>query len=294
MKMPNKLTLFIVDDQIPTIPEFVENSIYNSKLDVGSLQHLIKVAEWKGQHSLKRLTTDILKSDHSQTGTLLTYGFTHPSICLDEIDKGLQPDLIIYDWEYGSESNIESAKLLIEILNLTNAFVFVYSLVRNEIPPFLNKLEFDAFADRFQLFLKGDTNSSIFSSEEFILQYIVSRISKSNVIKIQGITVTFNENGYLDNPSDILHLESIFGRAFLLDRIKTIGFTWSEQNIENMLHSISDKLMLDEKRNLLITSDSTLFISKFNPNLELSFIEAFKRFGLLKIIEALEIGIVKV
>lgn len=292
--MPNKLTLFIVDDQIPTIPEFVENSIYNSKLDVGSLQHLIKVAEWKGQHSLKRLTTDILKSDHSQTGTLLTYGFTHPSICLDEIDKGLQPDLIIYDWEYGSESNIESAKLLIEILNLTNAFVFVYSLVRNEIPPFLNKLEFDAFADRFQLFLKGDTNSSIFSSEEFILQYIVSRISKSNVIKIQGITVTFNENGYLDNPSDILHLESIFGRAFLLDRIKTIGFTWSEQNIENMLHSISDKLMLDEKRNLLITSDSTLFISKFNPNLELSFIEAFKRFGLLKIIEALEIGIVKV
>lgn len=294
MKMPNKLTLFIVDDQIPTIPEFVENSIYNSKLDVGSLQHLIKVAEWKGQHSLKRLTTDILKSDHSQTGALLTYGFTHPSICLDEIDKGLQPDLIIYDWEYGSESNIESAKLLIEILNLTNAFVFVYSLVRNEIPPFLNKLEFDAFADRFQLFLKGDTNSSIFSSEEFILQYIVSRISKSNVIKIQGITVTFNENGYLDNPSDILHLESIFGRAFLLDRIKTIGFTWSEQNIENMLLSISDKLMLDEKRNLLITSDSTLFISKFNPNLELSFIEAFKRFGLLKIIEALEIGIVKV
>lgn len=294
MKMPNKLTLFIVDDQIPTIPEYVENSIYNSKLDVGSLQHLIKVAEWKGQHSLRRLTTDILKSDHSQTGTLLTYGFTHPSICLDEIDKGLQPDLIIYDWEYGSESNIESAKLLIEILNLTNAFVFVYSLVRNEIPPFLNKLEFDAFADRFQLFLKGDTNSSIFSSEEFILQYIVSRISKSNVIKIQGITVTFNENGYLDNPSDILHLESIFGRAFLLDRIKTIGFTWSEQNIENMLHSISDKLMLDEKRNLLITSDSTLFISKFNPNLELSFIEAFKRFGLLKIIEALEIGIVKV
>jgi hypothetical protein len=292
--MPNKLTLFIVDDQIPTIPEYVENSIYNSKLDVGSLQHLIKVAEWKGQHSLRRLTTDILKSDHSQTGTLLTYGFTHPSICLDEIDKGLQPDLIIYDWEYGSESNIESAKLLIEILNLTNAFVFVYSLVRNEIPPFLNKLEFDAFADRFQLFLKGDTNSSIFSSEEFILQYIVSRISKSNVIKIQGITVTFNENGYLDNPSDILHLESIFGRAFLLDRIKTIGFTWSEQNIENMLHSISDKLMLDEKRNLLITSDSTLFISKFNPNLELSFIEAFKRFGLLKIIEALEIGIVKV
>lgn len=292
--MANKLNLFIIDDQIPAIPEYVENLVYNTKLDAGSLKHLLKVAEWKGQHSLKRLTSDILRSDHAQSGDLSTYGFTHPSICLDEIDSGLQPDLIIYDWEYGSESNIESANLLIEILNSTKAFIFVYSLVRNEIPPFLNKLEFDAFADRFQLFLKGDTESSIFSSEEFILQYILTRLSKSNVIKIQGITVTFNENGYLNNPSDILHLESIFGRAFLLDRIKSIGFTWSEQNIENMLNNLDDKLLLDEKRSLLITPDSTLFISKFNPELEISLLEAFKRYGLLKVREAFETGIVKV
>lgn len=294
MKMATKLTLFIIDDQIPTIPEYVENSMYNTKLDAASLLHLIEVIEWKGQHSLKRLTSDILSSDHSKNGILETYGFTHPSICLDEIDKGLHPDLIIFDWEYGSESNIVSSNFLIEILNSTKAFVFVYSLVRNEIPPFLNKVEYDPHADRFQLFLKGDTDSSIFSSEEFILQYILTRISKSNVIKIQGIIVSFNENGYLNNPSDILHLESIFGRAFLLKNLKEKGFSWSQEKIENMLNNVTEKLLLDDKRSFLITPDSTLFIEKFNPKIELSYLEAFKRFGLLKVRDAIETGIVKV
>ena len=242
MKMATKLTLFIIDDQIPTIPEYVENSMYDTKLDAASLLHLIEVTEWKGQHNLKRLTSDILSSDHSKNGNLATYGFTHPSICLDEIDKGLQPDVIIYDWEYGSESNIQSSKLLIEILNSTKAFVFVYSMVRNEIPPFLNKVEYDAYVDRFQLFLKGDSDSSIFSSEEFILQYVLTRISNSNVIKIQGITVSFNENGYLNNPSDILHLESNLGRAYLLKSLKEEGFSWSQQKIEDMLNSASKKM----------------------------------------------------
>ena len=140
--MATKVILFILDDNIPKIPEFVEQSLYDTKMDAVSLSHLVSIDEWKGQHNLKQLTSYILNSEHSQSGALETWGFTHPSICLDEIEAGILPDVIVYDWEYGTESNKERSDWLIEILKLTNAFVFVYSMFRNIIPPFLNLVIF--------------------------------------------------------------------------------------------------------------------------------------------------------
>ena len=288
----NKTTLFILDDNIPKIPEYVEQSLYDGKLDAASLLHLVNSDEWKGEHNLKELTTFILNSEHAKSGKLEVCGFTHPSLCLDAIDEGLLPNIIIYDWEYGSETNKESSNWLIEILNSTESFVFVYSIVRNEIPPFLNKTDFDEYSGRFQLFLKGDTGSSVFTSEEFIYQYVVSQITKSNNIKIQGFDITFQENGYLDNPSDILYLERILGRLALSEKLEKGINTISNESIEQLLEDISIRIYHDENKNLLITSGFKL-VKKIKPSKELSAIEVLRDYGLVALKEVLEIGVAK-
>ena len=292
--MATKITLFILDDNIYKSQEFVDKSLYDTKIDGKLLLELTDSFEWKGQHNLQLLTSDILKSKHSESGDITTYGFTHPSICLDEIDNGLKPDVIIFDWEYGSESNRESSNWLTEILNTTDAFIFVYSQVRDEIPPFLNRQEFNRHANRFQLFLKGEEGDAIFSSEEFIFQYILSRVSNTNQIKLHGLNITFNENGYLKDPTDILYLENIFGRTYLINQLKDKNLLITNESIENIVENAKGKLLFDEKQNFLITPDSTLLIAKFRPQQELSYLEALKKYGLPKLKEVLEIGFLKV
>ncbi len=290
----NKITLFILDDNIPKIPEYVEKSLYDGKLDAVSLAHLVSSAEWTGHHNLKQLTSDILNSEHSKTGAISTFGFTHPEICLTEIEEGLIPDVIVYDWEYGTETNTERSNWLLEILNLTKDFVFVYSKFRDTIPPYLNKKEFQEHSNRLQLFKKGDISSSIFSSEEFILQYILSQISKTNSIKIQGTQIAFKENGYLDSSSDILFLEKIFGKTVLIENLKKNANIISQKSIEEMLGRIEVKILCDTKRNLLVSPDSSLFVEKYSPEKEMTYLEVLKKFGLQKLIEVLEIGLTKV
>jgi hypothetical protein len=292
--MANKATLFILDDNIPKISEYVEQSLYDTKINATSLSHLVNNAEWTGHHNLKQLTFDILNSEHQKNGTLETYGFTHPSICLTEIEAGLLPDVIVYDWEYGTESNKERTDWLIEILKLTNAFVFVYSKFRDEIPPFLNRKEFNEHSNRLQLFLKGDNASSVFSSEEFIIQYILSKITKANNIRVHGVKISFQENGYLDNPSDILFLEKIFGRVALMENLKENDNTLSQESIEEMIAKIKGMLLHDTKRNLLLLPNSTLLITKYKPEGKLTYLETMKKYGLHKLIEVLEIGLVKI
>lgn len=292
--MTTKVTLFILDDNIYKSQEFVDRSVYDTKIDSELLLQLADSYEWKGQHNLQALTIDILKSVHGQSGNIATYGFTHPSICLDEIDGGLKPEIVIFDWEYGSESNKESSNWLTEILNSTEAFIFVYSQVRDVIPPFLNKQEFDKYAHRFQLFLKGDDKNAIFTSEEFILQYILSRVSNSNRIKLQGLDVSFNENGYLNNPTDILHLEKIFGRTFLIEQLKNQNLSINNKTIENIVGNVTSKILVDNKHNFLITPDSTLLIEKFKPEGEISYLDVLKNYGLSALKEVLETGLKKI
>jgi hypothetical protein len=289
--MATKITLFILDDNIYKSQEFVDRSVYDTKIDSQALLQLADSYEWKGQHNLQALTIDILKSVHGQSGSIATYGFTHPAICLDEIDGGLKPDIVIFDWEYGSESNKESSNWLTEILNSTEAFIFVYSQVRDVIPPFLNKQEFDNYAHRFQLFLKGSSTHSIFSSEEFILQYILGKVSDSGKIKIQGIDVEFTSNDYLKKASDILYLERVLGKSYLLEEFKKLQFTLNNNTIENLLDNSNDCLYLSEAKGLLISPDEVTLIEKLKPLKKLSYSTVVKHYSIEKLEETLEKGI---
>ena len=288
------MNIFFLDDNIFISEANVEKSIYSGKIDYEHLKYLVDNYKWKGQHNLQQLIFEVLNCKTVKNNQINIFGFLHPSICLNEIENGLIPDIIIFDWEYGAESNNSSSNWLKDLLSLSDAFVFVYSLVRDAIPPYLNKNEFDEFAQRFQLFLKGDSRNSIFTSEEFILQYILSRVNKNFSLKIQGIKVDFYENGYLKGPTDILFLEKIIGRTSLLESIKNEEFSFSDKNIETLLEKKVEKLLFSEEKKLLITPDSNFFIEKFKPNKEVSYTYVLRTYGILKLTELLEIGLVRV
>ena len=294
--MPNKVKVFVLDDNIPKPPDMVEARVFETGISGGTLLALVDAGEWKGQHNLRTLTSELVKSSQFQRGIAEVYGFTHPSIALDDIDRGNHPDVIIFDWEYGAEHYNESSNYLTQLLEKTQSFIFVYSQVRDYIPPFLNKSHFDQYADRFQLFLKGETEDAIYSSEEFILQYVLARAEPMVVIKLQGLSVEYLDNGYLKNPSDILHLENILGRAVLLRRLRSVGLRISDETIETLLAESEGVLLFDAGRKVLVAPDSTVLVKQFEltSGHGISYLQVLKRFGLLKLEEALEIGIARV
>ncbi|MFZ1635239.1 MAG: hypothetical protein WAT43_15245 [Chitinophagales bacterium] len=291
--MKNKINVTIIDDGIPVREDFVEASIYNSLIPKDILIKLITDLNWKGHHNLKKLTKTILESKECDSGVISISAFTHPAICLDAIEKGFQPDIIIYDWEYSGESNIKSSDWLLELLTNSDSTVFVYSQVRDSIPPFLNKSIFDNHSKRFQLFLKGDEDNSVFSSEEFILQYILSRVSRSTEILIGGTKIQFVENGFISNPSDILFIENILGRQNLIQKLQQIE-SLSNESIINLFNGLKLEFYFDEAKKYLIDSSATALIEKYSSSKKMTALEVLQTFGLITLSKAIESGITKV
>lgn len=286
--MRNRTQVFIIDDSLPKLEEFIEKRIYEKAIKKDDLLFLANKGNWSGEGSLRQLIMDLLDHDYVKTDRIEVLAYNHPEICLSELSNN-RPEVVIYDWEYGDPFT-QSSDWLLDILRKTEAFIFVYSATRDSVPPYLNKKQFDEFANRFQLFAKGNSTNSVFTSEDFLYQYILSLISNSNVIKIQGIDVKFETNGYLKEPADILYLESILGRAALLERIQQNHNEISEESVERMLGSLDGHMLLNGEKGVLIAADSSLLVDKFRPSVEISYLEALRTFGLIKLKEAIEIG----
>jgi hypothetical protein len=290
----NKITLFIVDDNIPKSAENINDAIFETPLNKEQLLVLAEQKDWKSEKSLQKIVSLLSKHSYTKEGLIDFYGFIHPEICLQEIENGINPTIIIYDWEYGdSFSNKKSGELLLEILSESDAFVFVYSGVKGQIPATLNKQIFDQYADRFQLFGKGDSEASIYSSEEFIYQYILNRVTQNNTIKIHDNDVSFKENGYLETPTDILYLEKIFGKSFLIEKLKNIQDI-SDRSIENIFDSIEGEILFDETNGFLISPNEGILVGRFSPQKHLSYLEVLKLYGVKNLEIVLSSGIVKV
>ena len=284
------INIFLIDDEFPKIPEFTASSIYDSAINSENLYHLAITQTWKGLQPLQQLIKDIVTSQASKDNHITLSGYTKPTQCLNDIDSGSKPDVLIYDWEYGMPNPTESQGWLLEILSNTDAFVFIYSKVRDELPPFLNKKVFDEYAHRFQLFLKGSSTHSIFSSEEFMLQYILGKVSDSGRIKIQGFDVEFTSNDYLKRTSDILYLERVLGKMYLLEEFKKYQFTLNNETIKNLLNDSKGYLYFSEARGLLISPDENALVKKLKPLQELSYSSVAKQYSIYKLEEALEKG----
>ena len=295
MKKNKKLTVFIIDDNLPTRDDFVSEQVYDREINMDQLRSLVKKGNWRGEGSLLELIKMLLNHEYVKKGYLNIFGFKHPEICLSSIRKNLKPDILIYDWEYGSHQYQKSSNWLFQILNKSKkTFVFVYSGYISEAPHFLNKDDFKPYAKRFQLFLKGEKERSIFSSEEFILQYVLTRIRENNIIKIQGTDIYFTSSGYLKKPKDILYLERILGKSFLISEIKKLGNKINKDNIDKMIKKSEGNVLLSENKKFLIDSDQEYLIESFSAKEKISYLQVVQKYGIKKLLEAIESGLVKV
>jgi hypothetical protein len=276
-------TITFVDDQIPVEPGGDIGIIDNTKL-IELLE--LSTEDWYSQVSLKSLIEKVIATERYQDHHIIINAVTHPSILLNEIlEKGYDPDVIVYDWEYETQSH-ESGENLLEILKSTKAFAFVYSSFFDAIPPTLNKNVFNDFVNRIQLLSKGDKQSSIFSSEEFIVQYILGLFEKNNVIELSNHKVSFNSSGYLENASDILYLESVLGKGFILRNLEKIKYEISGSNIENLFDLVTDKLFVADANELMK--------DRYGPLTEMSYKDVLKKVGVKGLDELLNGGIIPI
>ena len=295
--MKNKSTkVFLVDDEFPMIDEFRQRGVYNSPISGQDLYHLAVNSSWNHLIVLQQLIKDIFSNQVCKEGLVELSGLNTPTKVLSEIEKGNSPDIVIYDWEYPDAPihSLKSKEWLLEILRRTDAFVFVYSKMRDEIPRFLNTSEFAEFSPRFQLFLKGGKIKSSFSAEEFILQYVIGAASKSGKIKIDGIDIEFTANNYLSSASDILYLQRILGNQYVLDELSKINFSIDGASVEKILNDSKGFLYYNEEKQILISPHENYDMKKFEPYVELNYLEVVKKFSINQLEDTLERGVLPV
>lgn len=294
--MNKPLSIYIIDDEFPKIPHYVSQSIYQSAIQSEIIEDLILNYRdrWKAIQPLRNLISDMIASKLFKEGSINLLGYSEPEQALKDIDKGHLPDIIIYDWEYNGRKHTESEQWLLEILDKSDATIFVYSHVRDKIPQYLNKTEFDKHSKRFKLFSKGNNSNYIYTTEEFINQYTLSKITPNNDIKIQGKQMEFKSNNYINASSDIILLEKLFGKKELTDRILTLGNTIDENAIENLIEQLNDKIGFDSEKNILYMLDSPILSVRYNCKEELSPINVLKQYGFNTLLSLFEVGVTKI
>jgi hypothetical protein len=267
-------------------------------------QWLKETERWTEEPDLKKLLERIFDSDLYAHKEIEVIGFLFPSALLNYLSETeKQPDLIIFDWEYQTR-NQDTKKQLIEVIKVTNAFIFIYTALADTIWRLLVKQEMQGVEDsknifeennnRIQLLKKGDKRMSLFSSEDFIMQFIMSHFEKAYEFKMGEHSVRFEENNFLKSPSDILILESVLGKHYLLDKLRKANFEISNDTIESIFSDVKLKFYLSNDRKYLMETDFDSYKEQYGPLTELSFLGALSKFGAKTIDKTLERGIAEV
>jgi hypothetical protein len=291
--MINPLNVFIIDDEFPRNDEFRRKGVYNSAISKDNLYHLAVNDNWNHLVDLQQLIIELITSQECEDGLIELYGFSSPTQVLITIEKGLKPDVIIFDWEYTNSMaySQNSSKWLLEILERSESFIFIYSKLANEIQKQLSS-EIINYVDRIQLFSKGYKVKSSFSSEEFILQYIVNLVSRSGHVKISGVPIKFTSNNYLEKASDILFLQRVLGFQYIIDAMNNIDFTINQASVEKLLNDSELFLFINREKKYLVTHDNILLKEQNIKDLpKLSYLEVIKEFSKSALEETIERGV---
>lgn len=283
--------IFLLDDEFPRIKEFIEKGIYDSGIDGNDLYHLALYENWGTLSYLQQLIKDITTSKPYKDGLLKLTGYSNPEQALYDIEKGSNPYVIIYDWQYGEINDANSQKWLLELLEKSNAFIFIYSQVGDTLSQFLNKPILNKYSNKFQLFLKGSKSHSLFYSEEFILQYILNEIEPNGRIKVHGFEVEFCSNKYLKKASDLLYLDRVFGRINLLEKIKNVDFKIDDDSIVEILDDENNFLIISKDKGVIVSPENHTALNKITDSEKISFRDVISNFSIEKLEEALERGL---
>ena len=291
--MTQSIQVCIIDDQLPKTELGSDDFDYYELIDsVKLMRFLDPSVSWGDEANLREILRILLSSPYYVDHRIRLAWATHPGICLNAvIHSQYKPDVVVYDWEIVADKHPEVE--LEELLKTTSAFFFVYSNLAAQLPITLYKEKLDDYSNRLQVLRKGDM-SYVYSSEELIYQYLVSRIEKNPRILIGGSEIQFHASGFIKIPSDILYLESVIGREFILERLNGIGNDISDETVEQLLSEYDAMIYLSKDGHWAILNKTGKAQVEYGPLQEVSYADFFRSHGLRKLHEVLDRGIVKV
>ena len=169
-----KTTVCYIDDKIPiaNFPEYFEDT---KLIDQQVLRFLLqkKKTDWSGDENVKGVIESLL--GHSDDWEC--YAFTAPQFFINHRENGnyINPDIILYDWDYNDSINSDSSeKYLFTLLKSTHSIIIIYTGAdkNDELTSILQKEEFKPYKDRLTLIEKGkplnDENNAEKSVDEVI------------------------------------------------------------------------------------------------------------------------------
>lgn len=290
--MPNrKFEICIVDDKLPFVKDVDDSHLVDSKgIQKVGLENL----GWEEEKDLLYLTTLLLQSEVFKKNEIDISWAKQPNILLNAIkEQKYIPDLVIYDWEYGTSFMVPEDTLsdLLELLNDT--FFFIYSSYAQKIPIHLFKKKLDKYAPRFQVLTKGDS-SYVTNSEEIIFEYIALRVEKNPKIKIGGLDVQFNASGFLTGYKDILYLDNLLGREAILKGLLNLNKVLSEETVTSMLNDLNLKIYSNTSQSIMTLDNVKSNQDLFGELKQIDNLVAYKKLGLKNLRDLIEKGTVKV
>ena len=248
-------------------------------------------ADWEDEHALKDLVDRLLSTDLAEHSEIRLLAFVHPTALLDYLRSNDEPDLIVFDWEYQT-NNEKTRKQLAEILETTSStFIFVYSALAMTMWQFLSGEVFEKNRKRFRLLKKGEKSTSLFTSEDNIIQSVISKFEKAYQFEIQGNRIRFEENRYIKKPNELKFFESILGKENLLLKIEESNYEISDTSVQNIFGDTNIKFYLSKDSQYLLDSGMDSNREKYGPLTELTFLDALEDYGSDLLNEVLERGI---
>ncbi|HYV93578.1 MAG TPA: hypothetical protein VE978_17520 [Chitinophagales bacterium] len=289
-----KYNIVIIDDMLPKTGEgffkIKDFELINEDYIIKTLKENVK---WTDD-SLKSLTKMFLSSPYFKEKKIALKWAYHPSFCLSAVKaKTYLPDLIVFDWEYNVMQNLEIIiSNLTELIEESKAFIFIYSNLAQRIPIELFKHKLDKYSNQLQVLKKGGEDF-IFSSEEFIYQYVANLLDNNPTVSTHGNKIHFNKTGKLENTKDILYLESIIGKSKLIKELENIGGVFDEKKISEILDRSPLTVYATKDKKYFFNETSDLKEKEFDGIHQVVLSEAFKILGLKKLKDLLERGIAK-
>ena len=133
----SKFKICIVDDQLPFLKEVDDTHLIGSK-DIQKI--VVNKGGWNQEKDLLYLTTLLLQCELFKKGKLEIKWAKNPNFLLNAIkNEKYLPNLVIYDWEYGTSFMVPEDTLSELIESLGRTFFFIYSAYAQNIPIHLFK-----------------------------------------------------------------------------------------------------------------------------------------------------------
>jgi|GEM_PF-6703523 len=282
-----KLQVCIVDDHLAARPPTVDESVLIRSADLRLLLDS-NALWWANEINLKGLLQDLLDSDAFKHGQFELTWAMNPVICLNAVTDGYRPDLIVFDWKYGTLPYGHSTVALLEqLVEKTTSEFFIFSTEPDPIPGEIVRRGIDSATPRIRVLEKGES-LIVMTADEMISNWVVSH-SGNPMITLLGKKLSFRNSPNLTDPLDLLYLRDLLERTDIERWWEALTDTMGSREVASVLGLI-DRRIVDAGK-YLISPEEVSLLEEHEPGVELDYAQAFEKYGLRCLWLANSVGI---